>query len=121
VSGAGVLLMLRMVKVHMMMVACFMIQHGRYSDEALIWIKAQLQEHVDGVSFQEIRQRAGKAVQQANRSWKVVREAGAEPSPKVDWSVTTIDIVPFLDDPDAYCTQIEHWACVTLQEMKIPV
>jgi hypothetical protein len=105
-------------KVHLLTVACFMIQHDRYSDEALIWIEPQLRDNLNGVPVQHIRQRIAKETQQANRTWKVVREAGARSLPKVAWSVTIADVVPFLQDASGYCEQVQQWARATLQEMK---
>ncbi|WP_126630376.1 DUF5946 family protein [Dictyobacter alpinus] len=105
-------------QVHMLTVACFMIQHGRYSDEARNWIATQIQDHLNGVPVQYIRQRAAGGVKQANRSWQIMREAGAAPQPRVDWSITMVDIVPSLQDASLYCNQIERWARATVDEMK---
>ena len=106
-------------KVHILTVACFMIQHGRYSDEALTWIEAQLQDHLEhGVAVQHIRQKAAQQTRQTNRTWKVLRPVGAAPLPSVAWSVTLADVAPYLQDAEKYCQQIERWALATLQEMK---
>lgn len=105
-------------KVHMLTVACFMIQHGRYSDEALAWIGPQLQDHLNGVPARYIRQRAARGTQQANRSWKAVREAGAAPLPRINWSVTMADVATSLRDASLYCQQVERWTRATLQEMQ---
>lgn len=105
-------------KVHMLSVACFMIQHGRYSDEALTWIEQQLREHLEhGVPVQHIRQKAARQTQQRGRTWKVTRPKGAAALPHVAWSMTIVDIVPALQDPDRYCQEVERWARNTLQEM----
>lgn len=105
-------------KVHMLTVACFMIQHGRYSDEALRWIETQLQDHLEhGVAARHIRQKAAQQTHQANRAWKVLRPAGAAPLPRVAWTITIADSVPHLRDAEQYCQQIERWARATLQEM----
>ncbi|GER90619.1 hypothetical protein KDW_47810 [Dictyobacter vulcani] len=105
-------------KVHMLTVACFMIQHGRYSEEALSWIGPQVQDHLNGVPARYLRQRAASAVANTKHPVKILRDAGAEPQPRVDWSVTIVDVVPFLQDADAYCEQIERWARATVHEMK---
>ena len=43
-------------RVHMLTVACFMIQHQRYSDQALIWMQKNLREVLEnGASPSDIR------------------------------------------------------------------
>src|SRR5512138_3523416 len=55
-------------QVHMLTVACFMIQHGRYSDEALTWIEKNLRAFLEeGQPAQQIRRQAQKETRQDNR------------------------------------------------------
>ena len=105
-------------RVHMLLVACFMIQHERYSDEALIWIEEQLRAHLEqGVSVQHIRRRTSQEAKSGTRTWKITRPEGAAALPKVAWSVTIADIVPALQDAEHYCQEVERWARATLREM----
>ncbi|MBV9259473.1 MAG: hypothetical protein JO215_15760 [Ktedonobacteraceae bacterium] len=107
-------------KVHFLTVTCFMIQHGRYSDEALAWAKSALRAYLDeGVTAQQIRQRTAKETNRATRTWKITRQAGAPPLPKVAWSTTIADVAQSLQDAGKYCEQIEKWAHITLQEMEV--
>jgi hypothetical protein len=112
-------------EVHMLTVACFMIQHERYSDEGLRWIEKQLRDHLEGnVPVERIRRQAGREADQANRSWKVTRQPGARPLPKIAWSMTIADVDTGCRDehgePDAarYCELIRRWAGLTLREMR---
>ena len=111
-------------EVHFLTVACFMIQHGRYSTEGLAWIQQQLRAHLEeNVPVEHIRRKAGREANQANRTWKVTRQPGKPPLPKIAWSMTITDIESgCLDEtglPDAvrYCALIREWAHATLKEM----
>ena len=105
-------------EVHMLTVACFMIQHGRYSDEALVWIRRQLQAHLnEGVPVAEIRRGAAKETGQHVRTWKVTRRPEGPPMPKVAWSMTIADVAASYHDAASYCDLVRRWARITLQEM----
>jgi hypothetical protein len=106
-------------KVHMLTVACFMIQHGRYSDEALIWIEHKLRAYLeDGTPIEQIRKQAGREAGQDTRTWKVTRQPGTLPPPKVSWSMTIADIASNYQDACSYCKLVTQWAHTTLSEMK---
>ena len=109
----------------MLTVACFLIQHERYSDEALRWIERQLRANLEeGISADQIRRQANQQVQQAQRTWKVTRSPGAPALPKAAWSITIADVdAGCLDEnglPDAerYCQLIRQWARATHSEMQ---
>ena len=111
--------------VHMLSVACFMIQHGRYSDEALVWMERKLRAHLEeGISAEQIRKEMNRETSQARRTWKVTRPPGDPPQPKIAWSVTTASIdlegqTPSgRPDPAHYRAQVTHWARATLDEMQ---
>jgi hypothetical protein len=104
-------------QVHMLTVACFMIQHRRYTNEALAWIKPQIQDHLNGVTAQHIRQRAYQETQQRQRTWHVVQREGTVSPPSVVWSVTIADVVPCWDNAETYGEQIKRWARATLAEL----
>jgi hypothetical protein len=106
-------------EVHFLTVACFMIQHGRYSDEALIWIEQQLRGCLDeGLSNQQIRRRAARETGQDIRSWKVIRQSDALPLPKIQWSMTIRDVESNYQDAVSYREAIKRWARTVLEEMK---
>ena len=105
-------------QVHFLTVACFMIQHGRYSDEALIGMQSLLRAYLDEqLTAQQLRQLAAKGINDATRTWKVTRQADAPPLPKVAWSMTIADVAQNMQDPEKYCEHVKQWAHATLQQM----
>jgi len=103
----------------MLTVACFMIQHRRYSDEALIWIEQKLHDYFErGFPVDQIRHRAEIETDQARRAWKVIRQADAPPLPEIAWSMTIVDVAANYQDAQSYCELVERWARTTLHEMK---
>jgi len=114
-------------QVHMLTVACFMVQHGRYSDPALNWIRRQLEAYLEaGVPIEQIRREAGQDASQGKRNWKVTRQPDEPPPPLVTWSMTIADVAAgYLDEhgqPSAslYCDLVRQWGRVTCQEMQVP-
>jgi len=108
------------VKVHMLTVTCFMIQHQRYSNPALAWMQQNLRDVVEnGVSPTDIRTLMTSTVDQKKRGWKVERQPDEPKLPHIDWSITIADVYPHKDDPLSYCSWVEHWAEATLEEMSI--
>jgi len=106
-------------EVHFLTVACFMIQHGRYSDEALIWIEQKLRAYLEeGCSTEQIREQVGRDKRQRTHGWKIIRQPGAEPLPKIVWSMTIADVAPHAQEAGSYCKWVKKWAQVTLFEMK---
>lgn len=105
-------------QVHFLTVACFMIQHGRYSDEALAGMQSLLRAYLDEeLTVQQLRERAAKGMNDATRPRKVTRQADALPLPKVAWSQTIADVAQSMRDPEKYCEQVKQWARTTLQQM----
>ncbi len=106
-------------QVHMPTVACFMIQHNRYSDEALAWMASQLRAHLEqGLSPDLIRSRAARVALQPNRTWKIPRQPGARLLPVIRWSMSITDLFSTRHDPDLYCAMARRWAATTLAEMQ---
>jgi len=105
--------------VHFLTVACFMIQHHRYSDEALCWIEGQLRAYFEqGRLPDQIRQQANRDADQRSRTWKVVRPPDARSLPQVHWSMTIAEVAGHFEDGRQYCALIRRWARSTLDEMK---
>ena len=105
-------------QVHFLTVASFMIQHGRYSDAALIWMQSMLRAALDEqLTAQQLRQRAAQGMDDAARTWKVSRQADERPLPRVAWSRTIADVAQSMQDPEKYCEQVKQWAQATLQQM----
>ena len=105
-------------QVHFFTVACFMIQHGRYSDAALNWMQSMLRAALDEqLTDQQLRQGAAQSMADAARTWKVTRQADERPLPRVAWSMTIADIAQSMQDPEKYCEHVKQWAQATLQQM----
>jgi hypothetical protein len=106
-------------EVHMLTVACFMIQHGRYSDEALAWIERTLRAYLEGdVPPEYIRRQAAQETHSGSRTWKVGRQAGAPPLPMIAWSMTIADVAAKYEDASSYRDLVKQWAGSTLKEMQ---
>ena len=104
--------------VHFLTVACFMIQHGRYSDEGMAWMEQKLRKYLDeGIPVEEIRRQANEEADQARRGWKVTRPHNARPLPKIAWSMTIADVARNYHNAEEYRELIREWARVTLKEM----
>jgi len=102
----------------MLTVACFMIQHGRYSDEALAWIEQKLRAYLqDGITPEQIRRQAARETGQSVRTWKVTRQPGVQPLPRIPWSMTISDVASQYQDVNSYRDLVTQWARTTLQEM----
>ncbi len=104
-------------QVHMLTVACFMIQHGRYSDEALAWIERKLRANLEGIPAEQIRRQAAKETAQGAHTWRVTRQPD-KPQMQVDWSMTIGDIAANYHDAGSFRELVKRWAEVTLREMQ---
>lgn len=105
--------------VHMLTVACFMIQHMRYSDAALNWIEKKLRANLDeGIPAERIRQLAADETNQHRRTWKVTRRPEDPQLQKINWSMTIADIALKYQDAKSYTELVKQWARITLHEMK---
>ncbi len=111
-------------EVHMLTVACYMIQHNRYSDPGLVWISKTLRENLTGAKIEQIRRQANQEVSQGSRSWKITRQPNDPPLPPIAWSTTIADVAARsrgadgLPDAERYCSQVREWAKSTLEEMQ---
>jgi hypothetical protein len=80
-------------EVHMLTVACYMIQHARCSDEVLLWIRDKLRAHLEGgLPVDAIRRQAGREAGQRSRTWQINRPPGARPLPTIAWTMTIADV-----------------------------
>lgn len=106
-------------QVHFLTVACFMIQHRRYSNEALAWIQEKLQIYLDQqLTGQQLRRLIANETNGATRTWKIIRQADATPLPQIAWSMTIADIAQCTQNSEVYCAQVKHWARTILQNMQ---
>jgi len=102
-------------RVHFLTVACYMVQHEGYSDEAYVWMQSALRNYLEeGVTTELIRQ---DAAQGPGRTKGIRRRADAPPLPKMAWSMTIADVAAQMVDAESYCKLIEQWGHFTLKEM----
>lgn len=107
-------------QVHFLTVACFMVQHKRYSDDALVWIEQKLRDYFEkGMSAAAIRDQAGREAAQNKRSWKVERRSTEKTLPDVEWKKRITDVKFAEGDAEAYCREITTWARTTLDDMQV--
>jgi hypothetical protein len=107
--------------VHFLTVSCFMVQHGRYSDEALSWIQATLkayfEEKMTPSQLRQLQQRAARGVGGEVRTWKMARHRDAPPAPHPLWSMTIMDVAQQYHDAPSYCNLVRQWARLTSKEL----
>ncbi len=105
--------------VHFLTVSCYMIQHARYSDQALGWIEQRLRDNLEkGIPAEEIRRQAARETGQSRRTWPVTRRPEDPPQAKIAWSMTIVDVDSKYHDPASYRELVEQWARATLWEMR---
>jgi hypothetical protein len=103
--------------VHHWTVACYMLQHDRYSDEGRAWIQGMLEATLErGVSPADLRETNRDIVDQSNRDWKVTRSRDAPPSPRLAWPITIVDVAMDLDTD--YPEKVRRWAASTLATLR---
>ncbi len=109
--------------IHFMHVTCFLIQHERYSDQALAWARSMLQIHLDErlteVQLLHSLRAEGKRLA-PSRTWKYHRAPDAPALPKIAWPVTIVDVAQHLENGAMYGAQVKQWARTTLQHMIVP-
>jgi hypothetical protein len=104
-------------QVHFLTVACYMIQHNQYSDRALVWIEPKLKAFLEqNLSNQQIRAVARLDTDSGQRKWKVLRQPGDHPLPKILWSQTIMDVARRYTDPQSYRELVRSWGRSVLQD-----
>lgn len=105
-------------EVHFLTVACFMVQHGRYSDATLAWIQSKLRAYLEeNLPVSEIRRSAADETNNVERGWQVLRQAQDRPLPKINWQVTIADVAEHAADAADYCNWVRRWGAATLRQM----
>lgn len=107
--------------IHFLQVTCFMVQHERYSDEALGWAQTMLQAHLDaGMSTRDLRKFVTGRVQgsgSSTRTWRFNRASDARPLPKIAWEITIADVARQMGREATYAEMVTRCAHATLQQM----
>jgi hypothetical protein len=107
-------------RVHFLTVACYMVQHEGYSDEAYVWMQSALRNYLEEGYTTEMTRR--NAARESGRIKGMIRRpADATTLPKVHWSMTIADVAARMHDAESYCKLVEQWGRATLQEMGLLV
>lgn len=105
-------------QVHFLTVGCFMIQHQRYSDEALSWVKTAMRSYLDEeLTGDALRRRAARGMDKTTRTWRVPRQPGAPPPPAIRWDITIADVSQSAHDAALYRDHVTRWARRTLDQL----
>ncbi len=105
--------------VHLFTVGCYFIQHGFYSQEALIWIEHTLRNSLKvGIPSRYMLQQMGKVADSQSRTWKVLRQPNTPQQPRISWSMTIADVASNYHDASTYCDLVRMWAHTTFYEMR---
>lgn len=103
---------------HFMMVTCYLVQHGRYSDEGLAWAQAMLRAHLDEqMTEQQLLSLLTQKEKGTRRTWSFTRAADARPLPKITWEMTIVDVAWSAQDAATYRQRVRQWASCTLRQM----
>jgi len=98
-----------------------MVQHERYSDEALGWAQTMLRAHLDaGMSAHDLRMYVTSRLQgsdSSTRTWRFNRAPDARPLPKIAWEITIADVAQRMGREATYAEVVTRWAHATLRQM----
>ncbi|GHO49503.1 DUF5946 family protein [Ktedonospora formicarum] len=110
-------------QVHLPMVTCFMIQHGRYSDPGLTHARSLLCAYVEQqMTVPQLYQLAAQGMSSRERTWKMNRLENDAPPPSINWRMTLIDVAQgshMGEDTSSYCELVRQWARSILEQMAI--
>ncbi len=107
--------------IHFLQVTCFMVQHERYSDEALVWAQTMLRMRLEtGMSARDLRRFMTSRAQgsdSSTRTWRFNRAPDAQPLPKIAWEITIADVAQRMGREVSYAELVTRWAHATLRQM----
>jgi hypothetical protein len=104
-------------EVHFLTVCVFMLQHGRYSDQALAWVVPAMRAYLAGEkTTEQLRRESQAALGQGQRHWRVRRAAAAPPARAVAWDYTLAEVAAAAHDAESYRAAITTWAQRTVSQ-----
>jgi len=105
-------------QVHFFTVACYLIQHGRYSPQAQAWVQQKLRGVLhEGLKIDRLRVQAAAENRPGTRLAAVLRTADDPPAPCVKWRVTLADVAAQAGSAESYCAAVRRWAEATLEQI----
>jgi hypothetical protein len=95
--------------VHHLTVACFMLQHNRYSREGWLQARALLAGFVDhGANPDRVRREHRQAMDGRQRTWSFTRCDKLAEFDRIVWTRTIADL--HTGEPVRYCEDVQAWA-----------
>jgi hypothetical protein len=101
-----------------MMVTCYLVQHGRSSDDGRAWAAQMLRLHLDpSLSEPQFGYQITRGAREGRRRWRFKRAAEARVLPRVAWALTIAEVAGGTQDGVSYGRMGTAWARATLEQM----
>jgi len=104
--------------VHHLTVACYMLQHNRYSPDA--WIEARkmvAQFLQEGITPAEMIRQNRSRLNSIHRRWSITKGAKLPEFNTIVWTRTMANIR--FDNPKVYCADVKLWATSVLTDTEL--
>jgi hypothetical protein len=101
--------------VHLLTVACYMLQHNLYSRQGWLETRQMVAQivHQEATPI-EIREKYQRKLDSGQRTWSVTRGARLAEFDAIQWSFTIADLR--MDNPEGYVTSVKQWAEYVLED-----
>lgn len=101
--------------VHLLTVACYMLQHNLYSRQGWLETRHLVAQNVrQGTSPAEIRKEFQRKLDSRQRQWSVTKGEKLGEFDLIRWSHTLADVQ--LDSPEHYVAAVKQWAVSVLED-----
>ncbi len=101
--------------VHHLTVACYMLQHNRYSHRAWLEAREMLRQFVEeGVEPAEMRRANKRRVDSSQREWSIAQGPRFSGFGSISWTRTIADVR--LGNPGEYGEDVKRWARAILSD-----
>ena len=100
--------------VHLLTVACYMLQHNLYSRRGWLETRQMLAQTLRlGTTPEEIRKEYQRRLDSGQRQWSVTKGEKLGEFDAIRWSCTIADVQ--LDSPERYVAAVRQWAISVLE------
>jgi len=101
--------------VHLLSVACYMLQHNLYSREGWLETRALVRQTISQESTPaDIRKMNRDRLDSGVRKWSITKGAKLAEFATIRWSRTIADIR--LENPEGYVSDVKQWAVSVLED-----
>ena len=101
--------------VHLLSVACYMLQHNLYSREGWLETRALVRQTISQESTPaDIRKMNRDRLDSGVRKWSITKGAKLAEFATIRWSRTIADIQ--LENPEGYVSDVKQWAISVLED-----